>query len=162
MLQPRILVVLALAAAGGLLAAIPWFLPTARAQPVFEDCCNFLDDDEDGKIDLADEDCATAPDCIPLFVRGDANLDFRLNIADPIFILSFLFAGGPARDCKDAMDLDDDGEVDVSDAIALLGYLFLRGVPPAPPFPACGQDSAEDDGMRCRAPECRSPLPWRP
>ena len=46
--------------------------------------------------------------------------------------------------CIDAADKDDSGEVDLSDAIALLNYVFLAGSNPKHPFPECGRDTTPD------------------
>jgi hypothetical protein len=35
----------------------------------------------------------------------------------------------------DAADFDDSGSIDISDAIGLLRYSFIAGMPPAAPFP---------------------------
>jgi hypothetical protein len=83
------------------------------------------------------------------FIRGDANLDARLDISDPVAALVHLFAGGVALGCLDAADSNDDGAVDLSDALRTLGHLFLGegGLPP--PFPERGLDPTPD-GLGCR------------
>jgi len=68
-----------------------------------------------------------------LFRRGDSNVDRRLVISDGIFTLNALFAGGTLG-CEDAADTNDDGVVDISDPIALFGYLFTS-TSPEPPYP---------------------------
>ncbi len=82
----------------------------------------------------------------PVFIRGDANDNVQMTIADPIYLLSYLFAQGPVPPCKDAADANDDGELDLADAIKILGYLFLQGTipPPSPPGPA-GIDPTRDE-----------------
>ncbi|MBI4602056.1 MAG: hypothetical protein HY721_08850, partial [Planctomycetes bacterium] len=80
----------------------------------------------------------------PRFRRGDANGDADHDVSDALAILLALFRGGPPGSCADAMDADDDGQVTIGDAVGLLAYLFLRGLPPAPPFAACGTDPTED------------------
>jgi len=86
----------------------------------------------------------------PSFVRGNANGDSSVNLADAIFTLQFLFSGVPALVCGDAMDPNDDGGVDVSDAIYLIAYLFSGGPPPEPPFSqsapfgGCGLEATPD------------------
>ena len=83
---------------------------------------------------------------VPKFRRGDANADSGVpNITDGIFILNFLFLGGPAPPCDDAADTNDDGSHNITDGIYLLNYLFLGG--PAPPAPGpddCGVDPTGD------------------
>ncbi len=79
------------------------------------------------------------------FVRGDAAFSGSLNIADAIYTLAFLFAGGPAPACMDAADADDDGEVRINDPIYALQHLFQNGPDPLPPFPTEGFDTTEDE-----------------
>ncbi len=79
------------------------------------------------------------------FVRGDANNDGEIDIADPIATLSFLFAGNQeAVPCKDHADANDSGEVDIDDPIYVLTYLFAGGSRPRPPFPRPGFDGTSD------------------
>jgi hypothetical protein len=89
------------------------------------------------------------------FVRGDANADGAIDIADPISTLSYLFLGGTTPTCLDAADGDDSSKVDISDPILILSFLFLGGVEPAPPTgrgaAACGEDPTPDDGVSCDA-----------
>jgi len=86
----------------------------------------------------------TIPDCPPgTFVRGDANKDTRLDIADAIHTLSVLFAGA-STDCRDALDFNDDGAMDIADPIYGLSYLFASGPPPPAPFPTAGTDPTPD------------------
>jgi hypothetical protein len=87
-----------------------------------------------------------------LFLRGDANRDRVLNLGDAVLILRHLFAVGTVPLvllCPDAADIDDDGRIGITDAVALLGYLFSRGQPPAPPFPEVGHDSPAADDLGC-------------
>ncbi len=77
------------------------------------------------------------------FIRGDANRDSMLNIADAVAILSYLFGGG-FLPCHDAADVNDDGNIDISDPIGVLSYLFGSGAAIPPPFPEPGEDATED------------------
>lgn len=79
------------------------------------------------------------------FIRGDANNDRKVNIADPIFILNYLFKSGEKPVCEDAADVNDDGKIDIADPIYLLNYLFKGGPEPKPPFPDAGVDSTPDE-----------------
>jgi len=90
------------------------------------------------------------------FVRGDANADGQITIADPIRILTYLFAGSVTLPCEDAADVSDDGTLNIGDAISLLGYLFLGTLPPPSPFPKCGADDRLDDLGCERYSGCRS------
>jgi hypothetical protein len=64
-----------------------------------------------------------------------------VNLADAIYLLTYLFSGGPSPQCFDVADVNDDGGLDVSDGVALLGYLFIDTTPPQHPFPGCGVDT---------------------
>ena len=78
------------------------------------------------------------------FIRGDPDLSGRLNVSDAVQILHHLFLE-PQLICEDAADLDDDGQVILTDAIILLNFLFRQGIAPAAPFPEAGTDPTEDD-----------------
>ena len=83
------------------------------------------------------------------FLRGDANADGKVDIADGVATLGFLFGGDQAPSCLDAADTDDSGQIDIADSIGIFNFLFLNGVPPAPPGRnKCGEDPT-DDGLSC-------------
>ncbi len=89
------------------------------------------------------------------FVRGDANGDGQVNIADAIFSLDYLFVAGTEPPCFAAADVNVDGQVNIADTINLLGYLFQAGSPPAAPFPDCGASTVEsDEALGCAAEGC--------
>ena len=89
------------------------------------------------------------------FIRGDANGDGRVTAADAARIGSFVFAEEPVEPgCLDAYDVDDNGRIQLSDAVRALGYLIEDTVtqgngeplPPQPsPHPAAGPDPTDDD-----------------
>jgi hypothetical protein len=82
------------------------------------------------------------------FVRGDADADAAIGLADAVFILSSLFQGGDEGPCADAADANDDGRIDLTDALRVLLHLFQGGPPPREPFPGCGTD-ATGDALSC-------------
>lgn len=77
------------------------------------------------------------------FVRGDANGDLAINIVDPIFFLSYLFVGSVEPRCLDAADVDDSGDLEITDAIFSLTFQFLGGLTIPTPN-ACGRDPTFD------------------
>jgi hypothetical protein len=79
------------------------------------------------------------------FVRGDANADALVNLADAVHVLNFLFTGGDAPDCLKSADLNDSAGVDLSDPLYLLNFLFLGGPAVPPPHPDCGFDPSADE-----------------
>lgn len=87
------------------------------------------------------------------FLRGDANVDGRVDVADGIRLLNSIFLPsrypGPSTPCAAAADANDDGVVDASDAIFVLGWRFLGGIEPPEPGPwSCGEDPP-GDAMDC-------------
>ncbi|MDE0959650.1 MAG: hypothetical protein OSB09_02615 [Planctomycetota bacterium] len=86
----------------------------------------------------------------PLFVRGDCNTDGGSNdIADVVAALNFLFGGAGLPPCGDSCDINDDSGFDISDAIFLLSNLFGNGAFPLAPYPGCGEDPTDNDGINC-------------
>ena len=57
---------------------------------------------------------------------------------DGVAILEFLFTGTKWIACRDAGNVNDDGDLNVSDTIYLLSYLFGGGAPVPAPYPSCG------------------------
>jgi hypothetical protein len=52
------------------------------------------------------------------------------NLTDAVNNLNFLFRGGFDLYCASIGDANDDGDVNISDAVAILGYLFLGDAAP--------------------------------
>jgi hypothetical protein len=78
------------------------------------------------------------------FLRGDANGDGIVALADSHYLVNWLHQNGPRSECEDAADANDDGVVDQSDIIYLLNYFYFGGEAPPAPFPAPGVDSSPD------------------
>ena len=80
------------------------------------------------------------------FTRGDADASGAINITDGIFILNFLFLGGPDPTCTAAGDADASGVINITDGIFVLNFLFLGGPNPPAPHPDCGAIEGADCG----------------
>ena len=78
------------------------------------------------------------------FFRGDSNRDDSVNTSDPIHTLVSHFTEGGRFTCKDAADANDDGSINISDAMFLLSFLFQRGASPPPPYRELGIDPTPD------------------
>ncbi|MEW6294980.1 MAG: dockerin type I domain-containing protein [Candidatus Diapherotrites archaeon] len=64
-------------------------------------------------------------------VCGDAKLDDgKVTVSDVIYLVNYLFKGGPAPADMDAADVNNDGKVNVTDVIYLVNYLFKGGTAP--------------------------------
>ena len=79
-----------------------------------------------------------------VFRRGDANGDGSYNISDSVAILLRVFTDNDIVPCEKAADVDDNGELEMVDALFVLNAMFLRGPEPKAPFPGCGIDPSED------------------
>ncbi len=64
---------------------------------------------------------------------GDANNDMKVGIGDPVYIISYIFRGGPPPPCLQEGDANGDGTINVGDAIYLINYKMRGG-----PAPICG------------------------
>ncbi len=67
------------------------------------------------------------------YVCGDANDDKDVNVGDAVYIISYVFAGGPPPYNICAADANGDDEVNVGDAVYLINYIFKGGPPPVEP-----------------------------
>ncbi len=64
------------------------------------------------------------------FVRGDANGDGEIDVADITYLINYLFLATSAPDPLWVGDANSDGEVDIGDIIYLINHIFLGGPPP--------------------------------
>jgi hypothetical protein len=64
--------------------------------------------------------------CVNL--RGDANADGSIDVADVFYLINHLFAGGPLVGYGDA---NGDGTVDIGDVFFEINFLFAGGPPPS-------------------------------
>ena len=74
----------------------------------------------------------------------DVNSDDGVNIADVVFLLKYLFAGGDNPACLDAADVNDDGRLSIADAVKVLYYYFGETALLPEPFEECGIDVTVD------------------
>ncbi len=61
---------------------------------------------------------------------GDVNSDGTIDLGDAVFLMNYLFKGGPWPEPLAAGDVNGDCEVDVGDVVYLLNYLFKGGSSP--------------------------------
>jgi hypothetical protein len=64
------------------------------------------------------------------YLCGDANGDGGVNVGDAVFLISYVFKGGPAPDPVCIGDANGDGDTNVGDAVYLIAYVFKGGPPP--------------------------------
>ena len=78
------------------------------------------------------------------FIRGDVDSNSRINLLDAVAVFRTLFSA-MSIPCEDSADIDDNGEIEISDGVGIMTYVFLQGKSPASPFPFCGLDVKEDE-----------------
>jgi len=86
-----------------------------------------------GNIDVTvtDHNCLPHQGLMSVTSRvGDANNDGNIDVADMVFILNYLFIGGPPPDPLINGDVDCDGVIDGGDVVFLMNYLFQKGPSP--------------------------------
>jgi len=65
-------------------------------------------------------------------IRGDANADKKLTVSDVVYLVNYLFKGGPKPISELIVgDANCDTKVTISDVVYLINYLFKGGPPPA-------------------------------
>jgi hypothetical protein len=82
------------------------------------------------------------------FLRGDANGDGKVSLADAHYIEKFLFLGGSPPECLQAADVDASDRMNITDGIRIVNYLLLGGQAPPAPFPAPGP-GPEESSLPC-------------
>ncbi len=63
--------------------------------------------------------------------RGDANRDTMINISDAVYLLNYIFSGGPQPPIYNG-DADASHLINISDPVYLINYIFSGG--PQPPL----------------------------
>ncbi|MDD4051504.1 MAG: dockerin type I repeat-containing protein [candidate division Zixibacteria bacterium] len=66
------------------------------------------------------------------YVCGDANGDWVINVGDAVYVVNYIFKGGPIPPNLDAADATCDGRISVGDAVYVIAYIFRHG-----PAPCC-------------------------
>jgi len=89
---------------------------------------------------LDPNDCGTVAEKVYVLM-GDVNNDSKVNIADAIALLGYLFAGASPPPCAKGADANDDNKLDIADAIKVLAYLFSQQAMLAPDHSAVTADS---------------------
>jgi hypothetical protein len=75
---------------------------------------------------------STAPQ---MYICGDANGDGGVNVGDAVYVINYVFKGGPPPDPECLGDANNDGNTNVGDAVYLIAYVFKGG--PAPLEECC-------------------------
>jgi hypothetical protein len=80
-----------------------------------------VDSDSDGEGDACEWTC------------GDVNDDDSVDMLDILYLIAYLYKGGPAPDWSKAADVDNSSSVDMLDILVLIAYLYKSGPEPVCP-----------------------------
>jgi len=124
------------------------YLPTIDTQIVTIDSITIIDDDieysttfsdsasnafkpqfQKGYLDIQE----SASCCIGDRGNVDGSIDEPVNVGDVIYLVDFIFFGGPEPPCIEEGNVDGIGEINVGDLIYLVNFIFHQGPPP----PSC-------------------------
>ncbi|MCK4856404.1 MAG: dockerin type I repeat-containing protein, partial [candidate division Zixibacteria bacterium] len=123
---------------GGLLTTI-WLqiVPDAPAQEIDLDTTFIVPAGEflfavkgGGAIRPAYSDCNSADIILAALVCGDADGNGMVNVADVVYLIDYIFAGGPAPNPLLAGDVDCNAMVNIADVVYLINYIFGGGPEP--------------------------------
>jgi len=89
-----------------------------------------------GQISPAYYDCGTSDIVITksqTYICGDADGSGDVDIDDVVYLISYIFTGGPPPDPLAAGDADCSGDVDIDDVVYTIAYIFSGGNAPCDP-----------------------------
>jgi hypothetical protein len=67
---------------------------------------------------------------IPDYVCGDADASGAVDIDDVVYLIAYIFSGGPEPVSYESGDADCSGDVDIDDVVYLINYIFSGGNAP--------------------------------
>ncbi len=85
---------------------------------------------DSGSPQKSDTYSATAVVVNPPYLCGDANSSLNVSISDAVFLISYIFGGGPAPQPIMSGDVDCTNIVTISDAVYLISHIFGGGPTP--------------------------------
>jgi len=65
-------------------------------------------------------------------IRGNVDYDLgdAIDISDLVYLVDYMFTGGPPPPCFEEADMNGDLSLDISDLVWLVDYMFTGGPPP--------------------------------
>ena len=68
---------------------------------------------------------------MPNYPCGDVNTDEQVDLLDAVFLINYIFVGGPAPQTLSLGDVNcSGGTINIADVVLLINYIFRSG--PAP------------------------------
>jgi predicted outer membrane repeat protein len=69
------------------------------------------------------------------YLCGDANSSGDVDIDDVVYLINYIFGGGPPPDPLEVGDVDCSGFIDIDDVVYLINYIFAGGPEPCASCP---------------------------
>jgi len=67
------------------------------------------------------------------WICGDSDSSNDVDIDDVVYVITYIFGGGPAPSPIASADADCSGEIDIDDVVYLIAFIFQSGNPPCDP-----------------------------
>ena len=87
-------------------------------------------------LDYQPETSAGSIDVTSCCMGSRGNIDSdpanETTISDLIYLVDYMFSGGPTPTCPRAADINGSLTLDIADLIYLVDYMFTGGYPPLP------------------------------
>lgn len=114
------------------------------------DICPGFDDDADYDLDGVPDSCDNCPTLANTdqsdedtdgigdvcdFICGDPSNDGTINVSDAVFIINYIFKGGPAPVYPISADVNCDETINVSDGVYIISFIFKGGPEPCADCP---------------------------
>jgi subtilisin family serine protease len=61
---------------------------------------------------------------------GDCNVDLVVDLGDVVYLINYIYQGGPPPDPMCVGDVTDDGRIGLGDLVYLISYVYKGGPPP--------------------------------
>jgi len=106
----------------GVLSGIPAYKATTAFKMTVEDQLGATDE---AWITITVDDAPPPP-----YICGDADGSEEVDIDDVVYLIAYIFSGGPAPDPLESGDADCSGEVDIDDVVYVITYIFSSGLEP--------------------------------
>ncbi len=65
-----------------------------------------------------------------VIIPGDADRSGAVDVADAIYLINYMFIGGPAPTPLNVGDINGDCRLNIADVVYLISYIFRSGAPP--------------------------------
>lgn len=85
---------------------------------------------QDTDMDGVGDACEVQSGCIGMRGNVDGIIGDQIDIADLIYVVNYMFNGGPPPPIPEEADVTGNGHIDIEDLVYLVTYMFSGGPPP--------------------------------